>query len=71
MRSIVIVRGGLIELNRLRGHNGGDGVLIDQLRLSIAAQQNAKVIKPTYNTLQFDSIHKEYRQRRSGFTNTI
>src|SRR5271166_1132882 len=45
--------------NRAGWHDGGDRVLIDQLRVSIAAQQDAEIIEPGNETLQFHPIDKK------------
>jgi hypothetical protein len=49
---------------RRTGHNGGNGVLVDELRVTIPAQQYAEIIEPCHYTLQFYPIDQKYRQRR-------
>lgn len=53
----------LKKLNRRTGHDGGNCVLVNKLRVTIPAQENAKIIKPSDNPLQLHAIHKEDRQR--------
>jgi hypothetical protein len=51
------------QLNRLPRHDGGNGVLVNQLRMAIPAQKDAEIIEPGNDSLKFDAIDKEYRQR--------
>jgi hypothetical protein len=47
-----------------RRHHGRDGMFIDQLGMSVAPQQNGKLIEPRDNALQLDAIDKEDSNRR-------
>jgi hypothetical protein len=51
------------QLNGLSRHDGGNGVFVNQLRVSIPAQKDAEIIEPGDDTLKLDAIDKEYRQR--------
>src|SRR5271166_5497193 len=57
--------------NRARRHDRGDRVLIDQLGVSVATQQDAEIIEPGNETLQFDSIDEKNRDRRLGLPYVI
>jgi hypothetical protein len=61
----------VLQVNRLTRHDCGDGMLIDQLRVAIAAQQHAEIIKPSYNSLEFNAIDQKDRQRRFGLPDMI
>jgi hypothetical protein len=51
------------QLDGLSRHDGGNGVFVNQLGMTIPAQQNAEIVKPCHNTLELDAVHKEYGQR--------
>lgn len=46
-------------------------MLVDKLRMTVAAQQHTEVIKPGDNALQLHSIHQKYGYWRFGFANGI
>ncbi|MNL45841.1 hypothetical protein D3C87_1685180 [compost metagenome] len=50
---------GVEQLDRRAGHDGGDRVLIDQLRLRVTTQQQAEIVEPGDDTLQLDAVHQE------------
>ena len=51
---------GLVEkLNCLVWHDGRYGMFVDQLRLPVAAQQDAEIVKPGYHSLQFDAAYQK------------
>src|SRR3954454_15288951 len=52
------------ELDRVTRHDGGDGVLVDELRVAIASQQHTKIVEPGYDPLQFDAVDQENGERR-------
>ena len=52
------------KLDRLRRHHRRDRMFIDQLRMCIAAQQHAEIIKPGDDPLQLDAIHQKHGDRR-------
>lgn len=47
------------HLYGLSGHNCRNSMLINQLRVSISAQKDTKIIKWSYNTRKFDAINKK------------
>src|SRR3990170_7611817 len=49
------------QLNRLSGHDGGNCVFVNQLGMTIPAQENAEIVEPGDDALQFHAIHEEYR----------
>ena len=51
-------------MHRLAGHDGRDRMLIDELRMTIAAQQHAEVVEPGHDALQFHAVDQKDRQRR-------
>jgi hypothetical protein len=61
----------LKERNWRRWHDGRDGMFIDQLRLSIPAEQDTKIIKPGYNALQLYTIHQKHGDRSLGLSHRI
>src|ERR1700734_2762766 len=52
--------------NRTGRHDRRDCVLIDKLRVSIATQQDAEIIEPSNEALQFYSVDEKNRDRRLG-----
>lgn len=46
-------------------------MLVDKLRMTVAAQQHTEVIKPGDNTLQLHTINQKYGDWRFGFANGI
>jgi hypothetical protein len=50
------------QLDGLSGHDGGNGVFVNQLGVTVPAQENAEIVEPGYDTLKLYAIHKEYRQ---------
>ena len=46
-------------------------MFINKLRMPITAQQNAKIVEPGDDALQFYAIDQKYRQRRFGFAHMI
>src|SRR6185437_8647738 len=62
---------GFEELDRLRRHHGRDRMLVDELRVGVAAKQNAEVIEPSNDTLEFHTVHQKYCNRRLVLPNVI
>jgi hypothetical protein len=52
-------------------HDRGDGVLVDQLRVAIPPQQDAEIVEPRHDALEFNAIDQKNRQRNFAFTNVI
>ena len=61
----------LIKADRLAGHYCRNRMFVNQLRLPVASQQNAEIIKPSDNTLQFNTIDKEDCDRNLGLTHVV
>ena len=57
--------------NRARWHDRRDGEVIDQLRVPVASKQDAEIIKPGNETLQFYSVDEKNRDRRLGLSDVI
>ena len=55
----------------MTGHDGRNGVLVDQLRMPIATQQHAEIIEPGDHALQLDAVHQEDGERNFGFADVI
>ena len=45
--------------DRGRRHDGGDGVLVDELRMAVAAQEHAEIVEPGHEALQFHAVDEE------------
>lgn len=46
-------------------------MFVNQLRLTISAQQNTEIIEPSDDPLQLDTIDQKNRYRNLGFSNMI
>jgi len=46
-------------------------MLVDELGMSIPPKKNGKIVKPRDDTLQFDTVHKEYRYRRLVLSHVV
>src|SRR5580692_11840239 len=62
---------GLEHLNRLAGHDRRYGMLINELGMPVAAQQYAEIVEPCDDTLQFDAVDQEDRERNIVLTYKI
>src|SRR5690606_11456694 len=51
------------QVDRLFWHDGRYGVLVNQLRVPIAPQEHAEIIKPCHDPLKLHAIYEEDRQR--------
>ena len=51
------------QLDRPAGHNRRNRMFIDELRVPIPAQQNAKIIEPGDDTLQLYPVDEKDRER--------
>ena len=51
------------HLNRLARHDRGYGMLVDELRMSVAAKQHAEIVERSDHPGQFDAVDQEYRER--------
>ena len=61
----------LEHLNWLPRHDRRYSVLIDKLGMPVAAQQDAEIIEPGYDTLQLDAVDQEDRERNLVLTDKI
>src|SRR5882757_4341511 len=52
------------QLHRRDRHDGRNRVLVDKLRMAVAAQQHREVVEPGDDPLQFDAVHQEDRDGR-------
>src|ERR1700750_2307634 len=58
---------GFVSVEQLDGrdrHDGRDRMLVDELRMTVAAQQHREVVEPGDDPLQFDAVDQEDRDRR-------
>src|SRR5258706_16235696 len=51
----------LTRIDRRARHDRRDGMLVNQLRLAIAAQQDREIVEPGDNPLQLDALDEEHR----------
>jgi hypothetical protein len=52
-------------------HDGRDRVLVDELGMTVAPQQYAKIIEPSHDALQFDAVYEKNREWDFGFADMI
>jgi hypothetical protein len=62
---------GLEQLNRLARHDRRYGMLVDELRVTVAPEQHAKIVKPGDDPLEFDPVDKKDGERNLVFTDKI
>ena len=65
------VRRFILKLDRAHRHDRRDRVLIDQLRLAIAAQQHAEIVEPGDIALKLHAIDQKDRDRGFAFADGI
>ena len=46
-------------------------MLVHELRVTVAPEQQAEIVEPCDNPLQFHAIDQEDRERRLGFANMV
>ena len=61
---ILVLPARLEQLDRLRRHHRRDRVLVDELRMRVAPQQHAEIIKPGDDPLQLYPVDQKDRNRR-------
>ncbi len=61
----------LEHLQRRARHDRGDGVLVDELRMAVAAQQHAKIVELGDDALELDAVDQKNRQRSLLLANVI
>src|SRR3546814_10612031 len=49
------------KLDRARRHHRRDGMLVDQLHVTVPAQQHREVVEPADDALQLDAVHQKHR----------
>ena len=59
------------QLDRVTGHDGRNRVLVDELGMPIPPQQNAEIIEPCHDALQFNAVDQENGQRNFCFADVI
>jgi hypothetical protein len=68
---VVFLLAGLKQLDGLTRHNRRYRVLVDKLRMVVPAQQNAEIIEPGYDALEFHPIHQKNRYRQLVLSDVI
>ena len=53
----------LEQLQRRRRHDRRDRVLVDELRMTVPAQQDAEIVEPGDHALQLNAVHQEHGDR--------
>ena len=59
------------HLNRLARHDGGDGMLVDKLRMPVAAKQHAEIVERGNHARQFDAVYEEDCEWILGLSNRV
>ena len=54
----------VVQVDGTARHDGRNGVLVDQLRMAIAPQQDAEIVKPADDALQLHTIDEKNGQWR-------
>src|SRR3546814_687690 len=70
-RSIVSLAVDLRKVDRACRHHGGDRMLVDKLRMSVAAEQHREVVEPGDHALELHSIDQEHGHRRLRLAESI
>src|ERR1700677_4037450 len=52
-------------------HDRRDSVLVNELRMPVAAQEHAEIIEPGHHALQFDAVDQEDGQRNFALADVI
>jgi hypothetical protein len=55
----------------MRWHDRGYGVLVDELRVAVAAQKQAEIVEPGHYALQLHAVHQEYREWNFGLADMV
>ena len=63
--------GDIGELDGLAWHDGRDGVLIHELRMAVAAQEDAEIVEPGHDSLQLYAVDEKDGQRGLLLANVI
>jgi hypothetical protein len=59
------------QLHRMAGHDGRDGVLVDQLGVAVPAKKDAEIVEPRHHTLQLDAVNEKYGERDFVFPDMV
>src|SRR5215468_625776 len=60
-----------VELHWTTRHDGRDRVLIDELDLTVPAQQHTEIVEPGDDALQLDAVDQEDRQGSFGLADRV
>ena len=55
----------------MAGHDRRDRVLVDELRMTVATQQHAKIVEPGDDALQLDAVDEEDGQGGLGLADAV
>src|SRR3546814_2640830 len=55
----------------MRRHHRRDRVLVDELRLAVAAQQQREIVEPGDDSLELDPLDEEHRHRGLVATQSV
>src|SRR5215510_6790203 len=69
--SLLRLLGTFEELQRARRHDGRDRVLVDQLRMGVAAEQHGEVVEPGDDALELHAVHQEDGDRHFVFADVV
>ena len=61
----------IVQVHRSARHDCRNRVLVDELRMTIASQQDTEIIEPAYNALQLYAVDEKDRQRGFVLANII
>src|SRR5690606_38939461 len=61
----------LVQLDGRARHNGRDRVLVDQLDLTVPAQQNAEIVEPGNDALQLHAVDEEDCERGFRLSDSV
>ena len=61
----------VLKLHRPHRHHGRNRVLVDQLGMAIAAQQDAEIVEPGDVALELDAIDQEDGDGSLAFTDRV
>src|SRR3546814_10516931 len=59
------------QIEIMRRHHRRDRVLVDELRLAVAAQQQREIVEPGDDSLELDPLDEEHRHRGLVATQSV
>jgi hypothetical protein len=59
------------QLHGMPRHDGRNRVLVDELRMPVPPQKDAKIVEPGHDSLQLHPVHEKDREGDFGFANVI